>query len=76
MLQALADPQSVHRGMRIAGRGGAMGEVPMVGSPVRLDGARIDAPLPPPALGEHGDLLGEWIGAAELERLRRDGVVG
>jgi len=74
--QALADPQAVHRGARLSGGGGWLGEVPMVGSPFRLDGERSDALLPPPALGEHGDLLREWIDEAELERLRAAGVVG
>ena len=53
--QALADPQAVHRGVRTSAGGGALGEVPMVGSPVRIDGERLDAALPPPALGEHTD---------------------
>lgn len=75
VLQALADPQAIYRGVRISGDGGALGEVPMVGSPVRLNGQRIDATLPPPALGEHGDILEEWIDAGELEQLRRDGIV-
>ena len=48
----------------------------MVGSPIRIDGARQDAELPPPGLGEHGDLLGEWVEAEELARLRAAGVVG
>jgi len=74
--QALADPQAVHRGAQFTGGGGALGEVPMVGSPFRLDGERADAPLPPPALGEHGDLLREWLDEAELERLRAAGTVG
>ncbi|HYC94851.1 MAG TPA: CaiB/BaiF CoA-transferase family protein [Sphingomicrobium sp.] len=73
--QALADPQAVHRGARLTLGGGVLGEVPTVGSPIRLDGDRADAPLPPPALGEHGDLLKEWIDDAELERLRSKGVV-
>jgi crotonobetainyl-CoA:carnitine CoA-transferase CaiB-like acyl-CoA transferase len=74
--QALADPQAVHRGARIDGDGGALGRVPMVGSPMRIDGERADSPLPPPALGEHGDLLREWVDAAELERLKAAGIVG
>ncbi len=74
--QALADPQAVARGVRLDIEGGALGEVPMVGCPIRLDGERSAAPLPPPALGEHGDLLGEWIDQAELERLRAAGIVG
>jgi crotonobetainyl-CoA:carnitine CoA-transferase CaiB-like acyl-CoA transferase len=73
--QALADPQSVHRGARIATGGGALGEVPMVGSPIRLDGERTDAPLPPPALGEHGELLREWLSDDEMADLRCKGVV-
>jgi len=74
--QALADPQAVHRGARIDGDGGALGRVPMVGSPMRIDGERADSPLPPPALGEHDDLLREWVDAAELERLKAAGIVG
>lgn len=74
--QALADPQAIHRGARLNAGGGALGEVPMVGCPIRLDGKRIDAPLPPPALGEHGDLLSEWVNADELEALKAKGIVG
>lgn len=74
--QALADPQAIHRGARLKAGGGALGDVPMVGCPIRLDGERIDAPLPPPALGEHGDLLSEWIEADELDALRAKGIVG
>ena len=74
--QALADPQAVHRGARIDAGGGALGNVPMVGSPIRIDGERSDAPLPPPALGEHGDLLRQWVDEVELERLKAAGVVG
>ena len=74
--QALADPQALYRGAKLAIGGGALGEVPMVGCPIRLDGERTDAPLPPPALGEHGDLLTRWINEEELERLKTAGVVG
>jgi len=74
--QALADPQAAHRGARLSAGGGALGEVPMVGSPFRLDGERTDAPLPPPALGEHGDLLRKWVDEAELGRLKAAGIVG
>jgi formyl-CoA transferase len=76
VLQALSDPQAVFRGMQVSAGGGALGPVAMVGSPIRLDGERIDSGLPPPALGEHGDLLGEWVDAGELERLRGAGIVG
>jgi len=65
--QALADIQAQHRQMvrSIAG-------VPQVGSPVRLDGARADSDLPPPALGEHtGEILGRLgLSEANLAELR------
>jgi formyl-CoA transferase len=71
--QALADVQAQHRAMvrTIAG-------TPLVGSPVRIDGERSDSDLPPPALGEHTDeVLKEFaISAADLARLRGDGIVG
>src|SRR5204862_157858 len=44
--QALSDVQAQHRGMVRALAG-----MPLVGSPVRLDGARADSELPPPRLG-------------------------
>ena len=74
--QALADPQAVHRAARLDLDGGALGRVPMVGCPIHFDGDRSDASLPPPALGEHGDLLREWLDDAELNRLRESGIVG
>ena len=74
--QALADPQAVHRGAVFTTSGGAFGEVPMVGSPLRINGERCDASLSPPGLGEHSDLLDEWLDPGELERLRAAGIVG
>jgi crotonobetainyl-CoA:carnitine CoA-transferase CaiB-like acyl-CoA transferase len=71
--QALADVQAEHRQMvrTIAG-------MPLVGSPVRLDGARADSDLPPPALGEHTDELLASLGVEpdEAARLRSDGIIG
>ena len=69
--QALADPQAIHRGMRIEASG-----TPMVGCPIRLDGQPQDAPLAPPALGEHGDLLAKWLDDEALADLRNRGIVG
>ena len=71
--QALGDVQAAHRRMvrTIAG-------MPVVGSPLRFDGARADSDLPPPALGEHTDevLAGLGLSRAELDRLRTDGMIG
>ncbi|MCM8557197.1 CaiB/BaiF CoA transferase family protein [Sphingomicrobium sediminis] len=75
--QALADPQAVHRGAAQRRGAGALGEVPMVGSPVRLDGKRADAALPPPALGEHSDeVLSDYVDAEALAALKAKGVAG
>jgi formyl-CoA transferase len=71
--EALADVQAQHRRMirTIAG-------VPMVGSPVRLDGERADSDLPPPALGEHtADVLSSLaLDQQQIERLRAANVIG
>lgn len=71
--QALSDVQAQHRWMvrNIAG-------VPLVGSPVRLDGARANSELPPPRLGEHTDQVLTALGIKDDEtaRLRAGGVVG
>src|SRR5690606_11480532 len=74
--QALADPQAVHRGARLELGGGGLGTVAMIGCPIRLDGERSDAELPPPALGEHGEILREWLDDEELKELRATGIVG
>jgi crotonobetainyl-CoA:carnitine CoA-transferase CaiB-like acyl-CoA transferase len=71
--QALADVQAQHRQVLRT-----IGGIPMVGSPIRLDGERTDADLPPPALGEHtADVLSSLgLGSEETERLRAAGVIG
>ena len=71
--QALSDVHAQHRQMvrSIAG-------VPLVGSPVRLNGERADSDLPPPQLGEHSSEILAALGLApdELDRLRAAKVVG
>jgi formyl-CoA transferase len=71
--QALSDVQAQHREMvrTIAG-------VPVVGSPVRLDGSRADSDLPPPALGEHTAeiLVDLGLEPHEAARLKSEGIVG
>jgi formyl-CoA transferase len=71
--RALTDVQAQHRQMVRA-----IASVPQVGSPVRFDGERADADLPPPALGAHtGDVLDQiGVGADEIERLRAAKVIG
>jgi formyl-CoA transferase len=71
--QALGDIQAQHRRMvrSIAG-------MPLVGSPVRLDGGRADSDLPPPALGEHTAEVLASLGmdSREAARLKDEAVVG
>jgi len=73
LTQALADIQAEHRRMvrTIAG-------MPLVGSPVRLDGERADSELPPPRLGEHTEeiLAGIELEPDSIARLKSEGVVG
>lgn len=70
--QALEDVQAQHRGMVRTLSG-----VPQVGSPVRFDGARADADLPPPRLGQHTDevLLLLGITPDDVQQLRARGIV-
>ena len=71
--QAMADIQAEHRRMI-----GTIAGVPQVGSPVKLDGERALAALPPPRLGEHtGSIVaGLGIETAEFERLKAAAIVG
>jgi len=72
LTRALTDVQAQHREMvrSIAG-------VPLVGSPIRLEGDRADSDLPPPALGEHtSDVLAALgLASEEIERLRAEKIV-
>lgn len=74
--QALADPQAQFRQARQQRGAGALGAVPMVGSPIRLDGQRADAELAPPALGEHTrDVLAAYLSEDELAALAAGGTI-
>jgi formyl-CoA transferase len=71
--QALEDVQAQHRAMVRAIAG-----IPLVGGPVRLDGARADSDLPPPGLGQHTSEILEKLGLEphEAARLKSEGIVG
>src|SRR5205814_5382727 len=65
--QALSDVQAQHRQIVRT-----LGGVPLVGSPVRIDGARAESDLPPPALGEHTDdvLASLGVDSDDVRQLR------
>ena len=75
--QALADPQAEFRNAVQQLGPGKLGEVPTVGSPLRFDGQRADADLPPPALGEHTAevLAGLGLSGDEMQELRDAGII-
>jgi formyl-CoA transferase len=76
--QALSNVQAQHRHIVRTLAGGALGDVPTVGSPVRIDGTRSDSDLPAPALGEHTAQVLAAVGVSEdeLEKLRAAEVIG
>ena len=55
LAQVFADPQVIHRGMKIERPSAAAkgGKIPGVRTPIVLDGARMAAERPSPRLGEH-----------------------
>jgi crotonobetainyl-CoA:carnitine CoA-transferase CaiB-like acyl-CoA transferase len=73
LAQVFADPQVVHRGLRME-----TGTVPLVRSPIRLSETPERTGVGPPSLGQHTDevltgLLG--MPAAEVAALRAKGVL-
>jgi crotonobetainyl-CoA:carnitine CoA-transferase CaiB-like acyl-CoA transferase len=56
-----ADPQFLHRGMRIERDG-----VPGIRTPIRLDGHDVASDLRPPALGEHTQEILSQLGVSQL----------
>ena len=69
--QALSDVQAKHRAM-VRTLAGTL----VVGSPVRIDGERTDAELPPPRLGEHTCQVLEDLSLPpeEIARLKQQGI--
>jgi crotonobetainyl-CoA:carnitine CoA-transferase CaiB-like acyl-CoA transferase len=64
--QVFADPQVIHRGMRIDRPSAAAkgGKIPGVRTPITLDGAPMAAERPSPRLGEHTQEILREIGEA------------
>ena len=79
LAQVFADPQVVHRGMKIERPSPAArdGKIPGVRTPIMLDGAPMAADRPSPRLGEHtAEILTELgLKPAEIEALRKRRVI-
>jgi crotonobetainyl-CoA:carnitine CoA-transferase CaiB-like acyl-CoA transferase len=78
--QVFADPQIVHRGMKIAMpySGAQGGTIPLIGSPLKLSETPVTYRLAPPRLGQDTDhILGGVLGMPADERaaLRNAGVI-
>ncbi|MCC6198510.1 MAG: CoA transferase [Burkholderiales bacterium] len=73
------DPQVRARGMRLDLPHPRAGLLPSIANPVRFASAPIEYTHAPPTLGQHTDeVLGELaeLDAAQLAKLREDGVIG
>jgi crotonobetainyl-CoA:carnitine CoA-transferase CaiB-like acyl-CoA transferase len=75
--QVFADPQVIHREMKISMVHPAA-EVSLIGSPIKMSATPVRYRRPPPRLGEHTDeVLEQFLGLADAERtaLRRAGII-
>ena len=78
LAQVHAEPQVVHRGLRIDLPHPLSGSVPGVGNPLRFSRTPIAYERAPPLLGaDTDDVLREFLGMqpSSLEELRRQGVI-
>lgn len=76
---ALSDPQVVGRDMVVEVEHPSGRKVRMPGNPVKLSDTEAESYSAPPLVGEHTDaVLRDLLGleAAEIARLRQDGIVG
>ena len=76
--EALAQPQTMARGMVVEVEHAVLGTIPIVNRPFRFADAVQAAPTAPPTLGEHTDaILAEVLGLdeAQIAALRAQGVV-
>jgi len=72
-----ADPQVLHRGLRVEMPHGAGGSAPQVGNPIRFSATPIDYRLAPPVLGQDTEAVLRELGrnAEDIAALRAAGVV-
>ena len=76
--EALEHPHTAARGMFPELRHRVYGGIRVPGPPLRLGGAQVEAPLPPPVLGQDTEqVLRDILGCddAAIASLRRDGAI-
>ncbi|WP_404385230.1 CaiB/BaiF CoA transferase family protein [Caenispirillum salinarum] len=75
--QVFADPQVVHRGMKVSVPHPLAGHVDLVASPMRFSGTPVDYDRAPPTLGQDTDAVLEALGVDEARRsdLREKGII-
>ena len=78
LADVFADPQVRERGMTVAVPHPQADALELVASPMKLSRTPVQLRRPPPLLGQHTDqVLGEFgLAAAEIEQLRKAGVLG
>jgi len=76
--EVFADPQILHNNLVIAAEHPAVGEMKLVGMPIKLSATPATLRLPPPTVGEHNVQVLERMGYStdEIVRFRLDGVIG
>ena len=76
--ETLNDPQVLHRQMRVSALHSSLGEVDLLGSPLKLSATPGEVQRAPPVLGEHTNaVLCEVLGypVERISALHADGVV-
>jgi crotonobetainyl-CoA:carnitine CoA-transferase CaiB-like acyl-CoA transferase len=76
--QVFADPQVIHRGLRMDLPHSAAGTVPQVANPIRYSRTPLEYRSGPPVLGEHTeDILKKDLGldAGRIAELKQKGVL-
>jgi crotonobetainyl-CoA:carnitine CoA-transferase CaiB-like acyl-CoA transferase len=78
LAEVFADPQVLHRGMRVPVAHPLSDQLELVASPLKLSATPVTLRHPPPLLGQHTDevLAEAGLGVEEVSQLRAQGVIG
>jgi crotonobetainyl-CoA:carnitine CoA-transferase CaiB-like acyl-CoA transferase len=76
--QVFEEPQVVARGMKFELEHAIAGMLPLIASPMKFSGTKLEFNLPPPLLGQHTDEVLRKVlklNDAAIAKLRADGIV-